>query len=108
MRLTAALLLSALAVSGCSRVMGLPAVPESVTRKDAGLDGLDAASQEAKRLRVKLPDKAIPADAIDRARAAMTLIDDGNAAAGLAAFAAAVEAAPADLYWGTPSCRSIG
>ena len=100
MRLTTALLLSALAVSGCSRVMGLPAVPESVTRKDAGLDGLDAASQEAKRLRVKLADRAIPEDAIDRARAAMALIDGGDAENGLGYFAAAVEAAPDDLVLG--------
>ena len=31
----------AAALSGCSRVTGLPAVPGSLTRADAGLDGIE-------------------------------------------------------------------
>jgi hypothetical protein len=107
MRLNRPSALLLLALSGCSRVMGLPAVPESVTRDDAGLDGLAAASEEARRLAAPMTDEerarfatAPPADTIDRARAAADRIARGDAAGGLAALSVLVEASPGDIVLG--------
>ena len=38
------------ALAGCSRVTGLPPVPKTLTRHDAGLDGLDRLRAEAREL----------------------------------------------------------
>ena len=100
MRSVAAITLLVGVLTGCSRVMGLPAVPESVTRKDAGLDGLGAASEEAKRLALPLGEGTAGTDAVDRVRRAAARIASGDAAAGLAEFSAAVEASPSDLVLG--------
>ena len=70
----------ALALSGCSRVTGLPAVPESLTRADAGLDGLDEAAQQA--------------------RVAQDRIVDGDSRSKLSALAELVEAKPSNLALG--------
>jgi hypothetical protein len=37
-------------LAGCSRVTGLPPVPDTLTRQDAGLDGLDRLGAEAQKL----------------------------------------------------------
>lgn len=100
MRSAAALALIVMALPACSRVTGLPAVPESVSLKDAGLDGLGAASETAKRLLRPLAEGAPAGDAVDRARLAAGRIERGEAAEGLADLAAAVEASPADLVLG--------
>jgi hypothetical protein len=71
------------ALSGCSRVTGLPAVPETVTRADAGLDWIERAG-----------------GSVDRVRLARDRIERGDAPSGLRELAALVEAAPADIVLG--------
>jgi hypothetical protein len=87
--------------------MGLPEVPDSVTRQDAGLDGLAAASQEARQLAAPFTESdrarfyaAPPGAPVDRARAAADRIARGDPAAGLADFSAVVEASPGDIVLG--------
>lgn len=100
MRPPAALAVFLLTFPGCARMTGLPPVPKSVSLKDAGLDGLAAASEEAQRLRIPLAQGSPAADAVDRARIALGRIERGDAAAGLADLAAEVVASPADLVLG--------
>jgi hypothetical protein len=66
--------------SGCSRVTGLPAVPESLTRADAGFAGLPEAAQQA--------------------RMAQEQIDRDDPAGKIAALASLVEANPGNLVLG--------
>src|SRR6185436_18868716 len=76
--LGAACLALAAALPSCARVTGLPEVPASVTRADAGLDGIVPAAERA-RLELR------------------PLVD---ASAGVGAFAALVEAEPENLAIG--------
>ena len=78
--LIAACVSVAAALSGCSRVIGLPAVPESLTRADAGLDGIEQAAIQA--------------------RVAVDRIEHGDSPSGLRAFAELVEAKPTNLVLG--------
>jgi hypothetical protein len=49
-RASAAIALLGAGLASCSRVTGLPAVPDSVTRRDAGLDTIDRWAEEARAL----------------------------------------------------------
>jgi hypothetical protein len=71
-------LLTVAVLLGCSRVTGLPAVPASITRADAGLDGL--------------------ARAADRARELLRPLE--SATGGVEAWAGLVQAEPANLAVG--------
>ena len=68
---------------GCSRVTGLPPVPQSLTRGDAGVDWIAGAGTS-----------------VERVRAAAPRIGGDDPAAGLRALAELVEAAPDDVVIG--------
>ena len=101
-RLTWAAMSLSASLLGCSRVMGLPPVPDSVTRRDAGLDEIEHAADEARVLARPLSEwersrfaTAPPADAIDRARLSRDRMARGDVQGGLRAFTELVEAARA-------------
>lgn len=94
-------------IAGCSKLTGLPEIPASVTRKDAGLEGIERLSSESRDLArpVEAAERAQfaaapPTGVVDRARAARDVIEQGDAPSGLARFAEVVESAPADLVIG--------
>ena len=66
--LIAAFLSAASPFSGCSRVTGLPAVPDALSRADAGLHGLDEAAEKARVALdgVKIGDPASRLEAMGR------------------------------------------
>ena len=77
LRLTSACVTVSATLLGCSRVAGLPEVPESVTRQDAGLDGILHAAEDARGL-----------------------VGRGDGPSGLRTLAGLVEANPASLVIG--------
>lgn len=96
-----------MALVACTRVTGLPAVPDTVTRKDAGLDRVAQWASEARSLSQPVTDaerarwrEAPPADAVDRARAAFDRIASGDTTGGLRALGDVVAEAPDDLVLG--------
>jgi hypothetical protein len=94
--------------AGCARVSGLPPVPDSVTRADAGLDGIEQASREARAFSVPVTEAERagwvanpPAEVVDRYRqAAERIARKDDEAAGFRALGALVESAPSDLVLG--------
>jgi hypothetical protein len=92
---------------GCSRVSGLPPVPASVARADAGLDGIEQASREARALASPVTEaersgwsSAPPPELVDRFRKSADAIGRGDDAASFRALGEIVEAAPTDLVLG--------
>lgn len=91
----------------CAKVTGLPEVPASLTRRDAGLDELPRFVEEGKALARPLTDEersrfaaGPPTAVVDRTRAAMDRIARGDAPGGLSMFSGIVEANPADMVVG--------
>ena len=76
----AAFVLATSALSGCTRVTGLPEVPESLSRSDAGLDGLG--------------------EAAEKARVALDGVRGGDSVSRLEALGGLVEANPENLVLG--------
>ncbi len=94
-------------VASCSRVTGLPAVPDSVTRREAGLSGIEKFADEAHGFMRPLTDAERarfatepPMALVDQARAAIDRLARGDRSGGLRAFSALVEANPGDLVLG--------
>jgi hypothetical protein len=103
----AAAILACIALASCSRVTGLPAVPDAVTRRDAGLDGIEHFADEARGFAKPLADDERarfaterPATLVDQARSAIDQLGHGRRADGLRAFSALVAANPGDLVLG--------
>lgn len=99
MRACAALVCLCAALAGCARVIGLPPVPESVTARDAGLDGVASWAAQA-RILAEPAGASAPASAVESARAALARIARGEGPEGLRALGDVVVENPADLVLG--------
>ena len=102
-----ALILACCVLASCSRVTGLPAVPDGVTRREAGLEGIERFVDEARGIAKPLAEgerarfaTERPATLVDQARWAIDQLTQGKRAEGLHAFSALVEANPGDLVLG--------
>ncbi len=93
--------------AACSKVIGLPEVPPSVTRIDAGLESLATFSDESRAIARPLSSaersrfaSAPPSDPVDRIRYAADLIASGNDAAGVVLGSGVILDRPSDLVVG--------
>ncbi len=94
-------------ILGCSRLTGLPAVPASVSARDAGLEDLKHYADQARLLDRALSDDeharfsaAPPGEPLDMARWGQDRIARGDETGGLHELATALERDPSDLVVG--------
>ena len=102
-----AMAMACASIASCSRITGLPAVPDKVTRTEAGLDDLARFAEEAKVLaRPLTSDERAgfaanpPNGGVDRARLGLDRIRQGDGPGGLRLLAEAVSGNPGDLVLG--------
>jgi len=98
----ALLLAACVAPCGCSGLIGLPEVPQSLTAQEAGLAGLPQWKETARRLSNPVGTEELTSldDPIDRARLAIAKLSAGQVDEGLALFSAALAERPDDIALG--------